>query len=940
MFEIKPLARGLAVAFGGLACALIAVAPVQAQDAQRLDKVEITGSSIKRIDGETALPVQVLTREDIVRTGSTNTEQLLRTLSAVDPGGTATTSTAAGASTGGISTASLRGLGSARTLVLINGRRIAPYGTSGDASSVDVNSIPIAAIERIEVLKDGASAVYGSDAIAGVINFILRKDYQGAGVSAEYGSAWDGKGKVGSVTGSYGYGDLSKDRFNVSVMATYQKTTALYGRDRAFASSGVNEAALNDTTSGNTFPGNISGIRPVGRDPVDNSVLFGTGNPLAGNCAPSVTSPLFSSRQCRFDPSGQVALLPDTERYSAYAGFRFALTQNIELFAEASYAHNSINTIIQPVPISDQFALPDNNPLYAALGGVSRITVKPGSKYYPTAYITGLQFEGKPYYDPANLPDLNVRYRSVVTGNRDLTNIATQPRVAFGLNGSGAGWDFDAAYLYTQSELTEKVNGGFPALSKILPILNSGNVNFWGPNDPAVISQIKASEFLGDAYVNKTSLQSVSGKASRELFNLPAGAVAIALGGEYRKETYNQDPSLAIQSGDISGYGGNQLPIDRSRNVYSVFAETAIPILRNLEAGAALRYDNYENTGSKVTPKVQAKWTPAKELLIRGSWSQGFRAPSLTELYAPQLIGVTAPGLSDPLRCSKTNDSNDCKTQFPILSGGNPQLKPETSDNFALGFVFEPVNNFSFGVDAFRINLKEAIIAGVPAPVILGDLTQWGSLVTRGPVNVAGLPGPIVSINQTNLNQGKSVVEGMDINAKLRLPAVEAGRFTIGLSGTYTRKYDITLPDGSVDKAAGTFSNNLATSGVGGAVPRWKHYLTLDWASGPWAATIAQKFQAGYKDVPGTFEDLDPASPDYTGPQQHSRVASFTTIDLFGAYSGIKNLTIGLGVRNLFNIDPPYTNAGGQNFFQAGYDPTYADPRGRFFYGRLAYSFK
>ena len=359
-------------------------APAAAQP-QQLDRVEITGSSIKRISGETALPVQVLTAEDIARTGVTSTEQLLRSISAVDAAGITVSANNAGLNTGGLSTASLRGLGSRRTLVLINGRRIAPYGSVGDSASVDVNNIPIAAIERVEVLKEGASAVYGSDAIAGVINFILRREYTGAGVSAEYGQTASGGGSVTTVTGTYGYGNLEKDKFNVSVLATYQKTAAIYGADRDYARSGINVSpdsasdVNNDTTSGNTWPANIA-------DQTGATI----GNPRQGNCGPiSVTSPFFSPNVCRYDPSPYVTLLPEAENWTVMAAGRYVFSPAIELYAEASYTHRDIFTQIQPVPLSDQFTLPPSNPLFnvSPYNGLNTFLLQPTSPYYPAGYI-------------------------------------------------------------------------------------------------------------------------------------------------------------------------------------------------------------------------------------------------------------------------------------------------------------------------------------------------------------------------------------------------------------------------------------------------------------------------------------------------------------------------------------------------------------------------
>jgi len=938
--QLRPVAAGLAIAFGGLAALCGAPVYAQSSDAQRLERVEITGSSIKRIEGETALPVQVITREDIQKTGAANVEQLLQTISAVASSQGLTAASVSGATTGGLSSVSLRGLSSLRTLILLNGRRVAPYGQgfTGDSVSVDVNSIPLAAIERVEVLKDGASAIYGSDAIAGVINFILRKDFKGAEITAEYGDTTDGGAKLQRISAAYGYGDLGKDRFNLMLVASFQKEEALFGRQRKFASTGINEAALNDTTSGNTFPANIFLLDGSGR----------TRNPSAPTCPGpyAILDPLFPPNRCRFDPAPLVQLTPDAERTSIFASAKFAVTSSMEAFIEGSFNRNKQNNVIQPVPLSDQFSLPDSNVLFnqapynglyparfGALAGTptglvpgfSAIILQPGDKFYPTSYVQSVVGAGNP------LVPIAVRYRAAESGNRDLTDIAEAPRLTFGVKGVAMGWDYDAAYLYSQSKVREQVNNGFPSLSQIMPLLNTGNVNLFGPNDAATTAQIKATNFTGDAFKIDSNLSSIAAKASREVAQLPAGPFALALGAEYRKEKLNWQPNATIATGDISGYGGNFLTTDKSRDVKAVFAEVNVPIVKGLEANAAVRYDDYEGVGNSTTPKFSLRWQPTRAMLLRASYGKGFRAPSLQDLFLPNTTGVTPPGLNDPLRCPTTNSSNDCQTQFAVTFGGNAQLKPEKSDNYTLGIVLEPTNNLSVAVDWFKIDLKETIVNGVTAAIILSDLGRYGNLVRRGATDPAfpNLPGPIVNIDQTNINLGETRLSGFDIDAKWSLPAGDVGKFTIGLAGTYFAKYDGQNPDGSF--TGGVDQPNASTGGV---IPRWKHYMTINWTRGPWDVTLAQSYQGSYTDLAGTFEDTeDPAF-------KPRMVGSYTTYDLQGSYTGFKNLRLTLGARNILNTDPPYTNAGGQTAFQSGYDPQYADPRGRFIYGRVTYMFK
>src|SRR5262245_44087464 len=791
---MKASMRPTAWACRALCAGLVGLPALLAHAQDSAQRVEITGSSIKRTDAETALPVQVLTRKEIAATGAVNVEQLLQTVSAMTSSGATVNSSASGATTGGLSGISLRGLTSLRTLVLINGRRIAPYGIGfvGDSVSVDVNSIPLSAIERVEVLKDGASAIYGSDAIAGVVNFILRKDYNGLELSADFGDTTQGGANYKRATITWGKGDISSDKYNFMVPASYQKEGALFGRDRDFASRGYNVDANNDTTSFNTFPANFL-------------LLDGSGN--GGNAsAPACPGPyafdspfLTGSGFCAFDPSPLVTLIPESERASVYASGRFALSSNLELFAEASYNRNKQRTIIQPVPISELFALPPNHPLFnvppyngvyppgspgglagtptGTTPGSSTIIIFPGSPFYPTSTVQSLVGAGNP------LVPISILYRANVNGNRDFTDIAEAPRFVFGARGDYSGWDYETALLYSASKVREQVNDGYPALSQILPILNSGNVNFWGPNTPDVDAALRATNFTGDAFRVKSELGGMQGRATRELMSLAGGAMAVALGAEYRKEKFLFDPDPIIQTGDIAGYGGNFLLTDKSRDVEAAFGELNMPLAQGLEVNVALRFDHYQGVGSATTPKASARWQPLPSVVVRGAVGKGFRAPSLQDLYLPVTNNVTPAGTSDPLRCPTTGSRTDCSTQFTTINGGNPDLKPEKSTNATLGLVLAPTSNTSLTIDAFKINLKDTIVNGVAASTILGDLDKYGYLVTRGPVDPAfpTLPGPIVSINQTNLNLGETKVAGIDIDGRWAIGTSDLGKFAASL---------------------------------------------------------------------------------------------------------------------------------------------------------------
>jgi iron complex outermembrane receptor protein len=952
MFNERVLVRSLRVAFGsGLAGLTLAALPLYGQEVQRGDKVEVTGSSIKRIDAETALPVQIITRQDIDRIGAQNTEDLLKTISAANTVLGVQISNAVGAATSGVSTVSLRGLGSKRTLVLVNGRRITPFGGvagGGGGASVDVNSIPIAAIERIEVLKDGASAVYGSDAVAGVINFILRTDYRGAEASIQYGqTTHSGDGRTSKADALVGFGDLNVDRFNVMINASYEKEDAIFGAQRNYARSSTNVTEGNDTTSGNTWPGTIVNAAGASRSFLAPAFAAQVANgtfPTFGltDCAPSVVIPAFyGTNRCRYDPAQVLELTPKSERSGVNLSAHFAVNSDTQLYTELNGTRNLLKYQLQATPISDQFALNAADPytpvltalinsygpvlqntygpsgVYDTLFGKTTFLLPTTSPYYPTAFAATQGLAGSP---------IDIRYRSIENGPRVFHDDNRAARALGGIKGTLGAWDYDLAALYTESRVKEILDGGFPLYTKLLPLLNSGVVNPFGPSTPAVQQQILATNFTGEAFHTKTSIGSINGRVSRDLYTLPAGPMAIAIGGDVRKEKYAFSASDSIAVGDVSGYGGNFIDVAKSRNVEALFTELNVPIVKGLEGDVAVRYDNYQGVGNTTNPKASIRWQPAKEVLLRASWGTGFRAPSLDELYAPVTTGVTQNGVSDPLRCPTTGSSTDCSTQFSIATGGNARLTPEKTTSKTIGFVLEPTADLHVAVDYFDIFLRNQVVIGGVSYLSFLDTAehalQFANLITRAP-SIGGLPGAILSINQQNLNLGNSHLSGIDLDFRWRLPTDSLGRFTVAFNGTYMTRYDGQNLDGS-------YTGLVANANVftGSVLPRWKHNANVAWDFGPWAASVTQNFQGAYEDLPSNI----------TG--QTRRVGVYETFDMQGSYFGFKNTKLTLGMRNIFDKDPPYSNVGGAVYFQAGYDASYADIRGRLIYAKLGYSFR
>ncbi len=896
-----PVAVICALGLAAMAAALPS-AWAQAQTPQAKERIEVTGSNIKRVEGESALPVTVITHEEIEKSGATTAQELLQLIGSNASVGSVLASSTIGATTFSAQTANLRGLTGGRTLVLINGKRVNGFaGEVNGVQGVNLSVIPFSAIDRVEVLKDGASAVYGSDAIAGVINFIVRSDFRGAEATA-FGAmpTRSGGGRQEKYSAALGFGDLSRDRYNVFASGSFTNQHNLLQKDRDFSRSAYLPGIDYNTLSSNAFPGNVT--------------TGGIGQPGGTACTgPYATFyPDLSDTRCFFNPSGApgVESIPDTKDTNFFGSVKFQLTRDWQAYATALYSKNENHFVIQPVPISDLFTYGPQNDI------PSTITVSPGTPFYPTAAAIAAGVNGQV---------LNVRYRAVLNGNRDTTDTNEGYQVVGGIKGSFGNWDADFSYSTAEGKVKEVLNGGFPLYSLALPLLNGGTVNLFGPNSDAIAQQVAATNFNGETFHGKATSDAVQGRLSGELLQLPAGPLALAVGADYRKEKLGQNYNPVLATGDVSGYGGTFSDVHASRKDTALYAELNVPILKTVEANVAVRTDDYSDFGRTTNPKASLRFQPTRDVLLRASYGKGFLAPSLYQLFVPQIFTVTPAGVTDPIRCPVTHDTGlDCATQFSIINGGNPALRPEKSENATFGIVWEPVNSLSLSADYFKIRLHDVITTGIPFTTILGDLNQFGYLVTRGPAdaNFPNLPGRISGILQTFTNLGSLHIEGWDLEAHYKWPRASWGRLRFDLSGTYYVRNDAQNLDGSYSG----FVSNQAGSVLPGVLARWKHYALLGWDNGPWGASLAQTYQAGYNDV----------AP---GPDGNDRrVSSMSLFDVQGSYTGLRNFTLTLGVRNVLDANPPLTN---QNLtFQTGYDPNYYDPRARLVYANIRYAFK
>ena len=860
-------------------------------------RIEVTGSNIRQTDVETALPVQVLTREDIERGGSTTVAELMSKLSAnilsfndqLSIG-----SQLLPLARPGQSTVNLRGIGDGSTLVLIDGRRVANYAFDGGA--VDVNSIPVAAIDRVEVLKDGASAIYGTDAIGGVVNFILRKDYSGVEMSGYGAATGQGGGDQQQATIAAGFGDLSKDRFNVFATLSYQKDGALSAASRDFTRTGYRPDVGLFGYNAFSFPANVVG-------PVD---LI---NPAAAaGCAPPRSFPIVSSPHtvaCGYDPQSLADIVPPAERFNALGRATLQLTSDLSLFADLAYSRNRLELTLPPTPISSLDTTGGAQVLYPASG-----------PYYPSSFAAANGISG----------DLDLWFRTESLGNRLDVVDSHALRAVTGVDGSAAGWDYSTALVYSRNSQTDDLARGYVSQQRLLQGLATGLINPFGPSGPEGNALLESSLVNGNYHTATGTTWLVDAKASRDIARLPGGPLAIAIGAEARKEQLSDDFSPLAQSGDVVTVG-DVSSVAGGRRAQALYGEASVPFAKGWESQVAVRYDRYSDFGGTVNPKVAIRWQPMSQLVLRSSWGTGFRAPTIYDLYIPvQQIGTTDPRFPDPVRCPVTHEPGDCSAGFTALAGGNPHLSAETSEQFEAGAVWEPYAGASVTIDYWKIN-KSNVIQSLSQQQLFSDFGRWaGTNVVRAAVDPAYpvVPGPIVAVFLGNQNLGDLRTSGFDVDLQWRGRATSLGRLSFGLNGTYVTTYKL-------DFGTGQFSSGLGNNDLNGPVPRWRHYASVTWSNGPWSATLAQTFQLGYSECNQLTVD-----PDTGACNGDRRVGDYSIWDTQARYSGFKNTAIVLGVKNLFNRDPPFTQAG--LGFSGGYDPVYADPRGVTYYAKLTYS--
>jgi iron complex outermembrane receptor protein len=890
------------------AATLALLAALNAGAQQSPQRVEITGSSIKRLDGETALPVQTVTREDIEKSGVTTAAELLKSISANSNGlsdGASITDGTSGQR--GFNSANLRGIGTSSTLVLLNGRRLANFASPGDSAGVDLNNIPAAAIQRVEVLKDGASAIYGTDAIGGVINFITRKDYTGADLSVYLaGTQHGGAGKKAASIGA-GYGDLSTQGFNVMGVLDVQKLDALRSSQRDFIAKNDIPNTLGNLLSSFPVPANFD-ISTAQRNALNANGNYGfTSNRVnfsRPGCNPpsSVYAPaaVGGASGCTYNYMADTEIYPEAQKIGFLGRGVLQINPDMQAFAELLKSRAETTYRLSPVPLR-----------LRNVGGVDDRVPAASVPQFAAAGIGGV-ISG-------------VRLRTKEMGNRtnEVTSDAT--RVVLGLSGTAAGWDYDAAVNHSENTATDRYVDGYFRYRQIADGIKSGAIALNGNSGAAGKAIIAAARVEDDARKSKGTMDSVDVKASSTVGKLAGGDVALALGAETRREKQDFTPSDLLRSNDIGGDrsasgGGIPQATSNSRTINAVYAELIAPFTKALEGQFALRHDRYSGVGNTTNPKLGLRFQALSNLVLRGSFNTGFRAPSFSELYRPTIFGTTSSILPDPVLCAiEGGDLSFCADQWPVQRRSNPNLKPEKSRQFSLGAAWEPVKEVKLTADYWDI-LKKDVISDIGEEIILSNPTKYASLILRDADQF------ITDIILEKRNQGRQKTSGIDLGVDWRGNKTSLGRFGAKFTGT------VVLESKKQTAPGDPYVSNLNKFVNDGVVQRWRHKLAADWDSGDFGLTLSNTYYGGYTDQ-NTAINLD------TGNYiPANKVKAYSLWDLTGSWQITKDLKLRGGVLNLLDKDPPFSNQA--YYFLASYDPTYTDPRGRSYYVNLQYSFR
>lgn len=921
----------------------------EASDSVELDSMQVTGTLLKRSDLETASPVTVIDRAAIETSGVATLGQLLQRMPSVL--GAATSPQVNNSGGTGAATISLRGLGSARTLILVNGRRIV---------TADVNSIPANMIERVEVLKDGASTTYGSDAIGGVVNFITRNSFEGGELSAQYGISDENDADLQSYFFTFG---AASEKGHVVAGLDFNDRRSVPAGDRNFSKEalylyfGAIYTGGSPTQPRGTYRVPVSNAQANGLD-TTGCQTFSSGSQIEVTRIEGRTgSGGWSDYRCRDGSPGSSDFfnfqpynldLTPQRRYSGFFLSDYAIAPNVNVFAEGFYSHTESKYQLAPEPLN--------------------------------TFSRGVVVSKDSYYNPFGVDVARAALRLTAVGPREEEFTTDRIQLSTGFKGNVFDrFNWETYFQYGNENQNSQARGELyvPAIAAAVgpsfldPTTNlatCGTAAAPISRDSCVpfnIFGVPTADQLGllvPTVKDKSTYELLTYNATigGDIFNLPAGAVAAAVGYQHRWEQGNYVPDYLRAASLISGNASQAL--SGSFDVDEWYGELGVPILSNLPgieslyATFGIRYSDYNTFGDTTNTKVGLEYRPYSDLLIRGTYAEVFRAPTISDLYSGQnesAISYDDPcnGLTTPVgenanidrACQGVvRDGSYSQAASQILSGGveggNPDLKPETGESYTVGFAYSPdfYKPFSMTVDYWHFSLKDTISV-VGANNILEQCFLYGNFCEKYNRDENGEIDSLVDVTE---NVGSLKTDGIDVGMFFKFPTTPFGRFDFDLNYTYLIKYTNERlagdPNSSVS-LAGKFEE--AAAGGDGNYARNKAQASLGWTYNQWFLQWTVRYIGAVTE--NADLGFDPTEPCDGNVQASGALCSHElerTIyhDLYGSYDIAPiNVQVSFGVDNVSNELPPIAYTG----FAKNYDARTYDAIGRFYYARLKYSF-
>ena len=893
-----------------------AAQPAPAAAPESLMRVEVTGTSIKRLASEAALPVTTVKAAEFQQRGYTTLADLMMAL----PQSISLQPSNAGAG----SNINLRGLGVNRTLVLVNGRRLANEPTADGFASIDY--IPMSALDRVEVLNDGASSIYGSDAIGGVVNFITKKSYKGAALTLQaVQPSMHGGGAEQRGSFIVGKGDLDADGWNVFATLDAHQRSRLAQADRPYLTDVARQTALGYPPSAATgtyaFPANV--LATISGKSVAFNPYYATG------CEAPYSVP-GAKNTCVLNSAEYNTALYGNSQVTFYSKGTLKLSDDHMLSVEYMRGMADILSVRNPATSAS---------ITTVTPSTATAVITPASSiYYPggsggTPAIAGI----------TNQP-LTVEYSSpTLAGTRDKQ---INQRIVVNDEGTIKGWDYKAG-------IDLGINNRFITLDQ--GILNGQLLNAGISN--GTINPFGAQSAAGQAYLDsitldglplraaKSAYNGIDVTANHELWDMGGGAAIVALGADMHwdrvRDTKEANGTYAAPVAATPTFAAS------SREVAAVFAELNLPITKALEVDLAARDDHYNDVGNTINPKASFRYQPTKWVMFRGAVSTGFRAPTLSDLHGYRLPGATTTTsavMDDPVLCpGGTNGvagtgapidgyaaSQVCNIKQPLQNGSNPNITPEKSKNATLGVVFEPTQGATLSLDYWNIRMTN-MIAVLPQLAFLNNPIGYENLIVRNAPTAGHTIGTIEYIMDDSSNLGGQHVSGIDVSGSYQIKTATKGVFTLGIDGTYLLQFENQLyPGGPWASNVGRFG--LASNGTTSSLPilsfRWKHVLRAAWQYGDWTTQVTESFNSRYDDQNTTAIPAD----------NNHVIPSYSLVNWSATYTGFRHFTLIGGVNNVFNRMPPSTNS--SLYSGNGYTlMSAANPIGRAYSATVTYTF-